>query len=306
MGFFDLKKDLLCELIAPFSNFNPNETILLFSDPRGGSTWLTEALLTIPKSAAIWEPLHLTYNPQVKKIGFSWRQEIPINSSWPEAKILFDKVQSGKYLNRYLAFLHKPSDYIRCRQLIVKFCRGNALLPWLVEQYDFKFKPVYLVRHPYAVISSQLKQGGWHSSFTEFKIPEGRFNESYLKHREFLKTIQSKEEALLVTWCITNQVALLAPNKDKWIKVHYETLHLNPEETIHHIFNDWGMTIPEGIQKKLQEESRTTVSGVERESKIAQLRKWEKSFSVEKLDRFMEILNYFKVSEYGCGILPIS
>jgi hypothetical protein len=133
--------------------FKPEDQILIFSDPRGGSTWLAEMINTIPNSAILWEPLHLKYMTDFKKLGFSWRQFIPEKEEWNEAKKAFDKVLSGKVLNEWTLLKTDIETYKEADKLIVKICRGNALLPWIVNQYNFKYKPIYLIRNPFAVVS---------------------------------------------------------------------------------------------------------------------------------------------------------
>lgn len=290
--------------IAREMRFRPEEALLVFSDPRGGSTWLTEALLTLPESAVVWEPLHLRYNPHMKDIGFSWRQYIPHDAEWPEAKGAFDKILSAQVLNVNTAYLNEPRDYLRANQLLVKFCRGNALLPWLVEQYDFVRKPVHLLRHPFAVVSSQLKQGGWVRPFVGYEIPTGKFADIYAKHSEFLATVRCKEEALLVGWCITNGVPLRSANREKWMLVHYEHLFMNPQEQMAKIFQEWKLPIPPDLFRKLNEESKTTVSAVNVDDRLQQLSKWKNEFSSAQVERFMEILTYFGIELYDTDVMP--
>ena len=88
-------------LISLFSKFRKNraeDQILIFSDPRGGSTWLTEIIKSIPNTAIIWEPLHLKYIHQLRELNFGWRQYIPEEVDWPQAKLLFTKIIEGKVL----------------------------------------------------------------------------------------------------------------------------------------------------------------------------------------------------------------
>src|SRR5678810_58567 len=80
-------------------NFDPNEVIILSSDPRGGSTWFAQLINAIPHSAVVNEPLNLGQSPMAVKLKMSWRQYIPPVAQWPEAKLMFDKIFSGKYLN---------------------------------------------------------------------------------------------------------------------------------------------------------------------------------------------------------------
>lgn len=284
-------------------NYSQDKCILIFSDPRGGSTWLAETLASLPNSFIYWEPLALNVS-EVKNLGFGWRQHIPYDAKWPEAKKLFDEILSISIINEWTTQKIENSKLVGNGELpIVKVCRGNHLLEWLVGQYNFKYKPIYLVRHPLAVIASQLKQGGWDYTFNGFQIPKMKFNDHYLQHEEFLSDIKTKEEALLATWCITNK-NLLEKESDKWVKVYYEDLVLNPIEISEDIFFKLGLQQPRKLQHILAKWSSTTVEG-DVYDPAKQLRKWTSNFSPVHLARFQEILDHFEVKTYSANeILP--
>ena len=42
-------------------SFEVKDSIFIFSEPRGGSTWLMEIISHIPNSATIFEPFHSHY-----------------------------------------------------------------------------------------------------------------------------------------------------------------------------------------------------------------------------------------------------
>ena len=78
---------------------DPNQVILIVSDPRSGSTWLSEVLSTINQSYIIDEPLHINNVHELKALKFEWRQHIPVNRNWPAAKQFFKNLFSGKINN---------------------------------------------------------------------------------------------------------------------------------------------------------------------------------------------------------------
>jgi len=179
-------------------DINPINNILLFSDPRGGSTWLTEVLIKhFSKHAILWEPLHIDHVTAFKELGFTWRQYIPQEEVWPEAQTLFKRVFQGKVLNEWTGLATSSKELLNAKGLFVKFCRGNALLPWAVKHFKFDYQPVYLIRHPFAVAASQMKQGGWDAEFKGFEIPTGPYAEYIQKHESFLKQLKFKDESLV-------------------------------------------------------------------------------------------------------------
>jgi hypothetical protein len=64
-------------------------------------------------------------------------------------------------------------DYLRTRRLVIKCVRGNRLLPWIEQTTDVP--SVLAIRHPCAVVSSQIRfGGGWGTDFQR-RIESGDF-----------------------------------------------------------------------------------------------------------------------------------
>ena len=181
--------------------------------------------------------------------------------------------------------------------VLVKICRGNALLPWFVEQFDLKRKPIYLLRHPLAVICSQMEQGGWSFQFTDFQIPEQPFQEFYSIHRNFLATLETKEESLLASWCLANK-APLSQKPSKWITIFYENLVYYPEEELKKIFKEWNLPIPENIFNEVRKPSRTVINS-DTYLKEKLVSKWRENFNRQELNRYQIILDYFGITVYN-------
>ncbi|UXP32947.1 sulfotransferase domain-containing protein [Reichenbachiella agarivorans] len=289
-------KLLLLNIIKHFKSFPRENSILIFSDPRGGSTWLAELLNHIPNSIIYWEPLAPNHNKYIRKINFGWRQHIPENANWQKANNAFDKILQLNPLNEWTTKRFNVSNYVDCKIPIIKFCRGNHLIHWLCNQYQFKYKPIVLLRHPFAVVASQLKQGGWDYTFDGFTIPNMSHNDTYLKNKEFLESLQSKEESLVAIWCITNR-ELQLPNS-KWILCFYEDLLLNTSEAIEDILKEWKIEMPKNLYGNLHKASFTTVDLAE-DSSQKQLAKWHHYFNDEMQLKLQRVLNHFEINIYS-------
>ena len=287
-------------MVKYFRKFDPEDNILIFSDPRGGSTWMAEVLNQLPRTAVLWEPLHLRYFDHFSKAGLTWEQFIPEEATWKEAEKAFHELLSGKVLNSWLCNNTPPYEFLFAKRFIVKFCRANAMIPWLTRLFSCKYKPVYLVRHPLAVVASQLKHGAWNKDFQGFVIPNCRYNDVYIRHADFLSSLETKAEALVAMWCMMNSVPLgNARNNKDWITVYYENLIVDPEKELRRIFEIWNLRIPENVLQQVRVPSHTTQDATFLNSIDKQLSKWRSFFSEKQIKRFDVILRYFGVKCYS-------
>lgn len=292
-------EQFLVKKIQKRKKINPRNNHYIFSDPRGGSTWLMEVIQKITMEPVIWEPLHLgKNNSPFKKLNFGWRQYIPENSDCEEAKKIFDELFSGRILTENILDHSSLLQVWNSSSLLFKICRGNALLPWLTKNYSFNYKPIYLIRHPFAVVNSQMLHGAWDYPFKGYIIPNTPHNYIYKKHKSFLESIKTKEEALVVDWCISNSIPLNhLSNNDKWLTINYEELVMNPEKTINRILTSWGVNY-DLSSIDFTKNSKTTIEynpvlGIKR------LSNWQNQINNNKLDKMEEILDYFEIKCYS-------
>ena len=126
--------------------------------------------------------------------------------------------RAWRYLFRYHAQRKRP-------ERIVKIIRGNMMLSWLRSRFDARV--VFLVRHPAAVVLSQLKsQRSWNP---ETRIDRYRSNIPLVDAlnaptRKLLFETLDIVEAITLSWCIENTIALRQAAESGIHVVHYETL----------------------------------------------------------------------------------
>lgn len=282
-----------------------SKAILLFASPRGGSTWLEEMLTTIPRTATIWEPLDIRNNPPFKEIGFWWRQHIPEDERWPEAEALFADLFAGRMLSPYLTQSTTPEALEAADRLVVKFVRGNLLLPWLVERFPLP-KPVLLVRHPCAVVASMITHGAWNElEPAPLELPRHRHDGLLSGYQQLVGPITTIEERYASIWCMSNAHVLSHPKNNRaWTTVYYEDLILDTEATLQRIFTPWGMAVPEGALAMSRKASRTTRENAQVHDPQGQLRAWKKALSPDAQERILAMVKRFGITTYDHDILP--
>lgn len=295
------------KLLRRLCNFDPLANLLVCGGPRSGSTWLAELIASMPGTALLFEPLTSTEFGPFRDLNFARDQPIPEDAEWPEARAAFASMLCGKAISDWNITYSRSSSasFLSARRLVVKCCHANMLLPWLVRQFAFQCPPVFLVRHPFAVVASQLKHGNWAFEFKGFRIPDCRFNESYVRHKPFLLKLETKVEALTAQWCLANRVPLESARNDRdWITVHYEQMLLEPQKELERIFRRWGLPLPNNIADRIHRPSATAANVTFTKGSEAQLAKWRHAFSADELKKMRDVLDYFSISTYGEDPFP--
>lgn len=249
-------------------------------------------------SAIVYEPLNLDTAPELIKMGFTWRQHIPASKNWIEARRYFSRIFNGERVGGQL-FLERKFLFTFCHTLIYKIIRGKLMLKWFLENFEIHNKPIFLIRHPIAVIESMRQHPSWNYDFSRFIVPECKNPEIYIKNEAFFQSLNTKQEQLLAFWCIGNQEML----NDKvlmkeFIIVFYEDLIAEPKTVVQKIFAEFSIPLPDTIFSELQRPSKSSNQTQEIKFKD-QIGKWKKSLSLEELQRYQFILDHFKINIYS-------
>jgi hypothetical protein len=293
---------------------NRENTICLFCQPRGGSTWLAEILLHIQGSVLIDEPLwrgkmktpwekpELSDRkvPEIADLDFYFNQYIPEFEEWPEAKTVFDKILSGRSRSKGL---YEEQDYVRMKNrgiYITKFCYANLLMPWLIRQFDFK--SILLTRHPCAVIASQLK----HTSWKNLKIDEPvvwdefPYTDFYRSKVEKVGKIGNIETFLAVVWALNFQQTAMHPqNNQDWLTVSYERLSLYFESEIHRINQHLPSDLNPDIIDREKPSKSTSFQTNGKPIFHKKVAAWKKELTKKQISDILGVLERFDIDIYN-------
>lgn len=279
-------------------------TVVVSGVPRGGTTWLAEVLACVPGTRIVFEPLTGTTLQRHADLPFTNRQNIPEHAEWPEAESYLRRVLSGHCFRRGM-LLPRLFSFEHCPQILVKFCRLNRMLPWFVRRFDVR-PPVLLVRHPCAVVASQLRARRWQRYPASYRVPDARYSEFFEPYRPILDRIREPEERLAAMWCLDHIVPLRHPQNDRdWITVSYEALVLDGPRQLDRIFARLGVEQPQGVEDQLHRPSATAPHDAMILTGGNLLTGWRQALDAGQVRRILDMVNRFGLGDlYGEALEP--
>jgi len=222
---------------------------------RSGTTWIQDVLAKANSMRAVFEPMHPQHVDGADAFAHRYISEScrepelfqflhnffceNYRSLWADYRITKHHLLPRRHditslrgcrkvLRRYLGVRDNFLRFNRQRrnpQRIVKFIRANMMLPWLQAEFDARI--VFVIRHPAAVVLSQMKA---RRSWNPYRYIDLYRTDSDLleildaRPRRLLFQALEDVEAYTLCWCIENTVALEQAQRHGILVVHYERL----------------------------------------------------------------------------------
>lgn len=271
-------------------------TVILSSSPRSGSTWLGNILGCTPDACVLFEPLHLKRVPAAQQAGFDWRTYRPAGESWPEGRDFLRRVFRGRIVNEWTAREMTASQARKARLMIVKFVRANRMLPWICREFQVR-ATIFLIRHPCAVIASQMKSKDW-SGAARPGVPA--FLDELPSFKAAIAGTQGTEEHLAAAWALDQMPVLLHDHPHPWVTITYEELFLRPAETIEKIRTACGLPIDlKAAMARIKKSSSVTYK-----SGISGISGWRNQLSDNQVSRILRTVHALGLTFYSEDLEP--
>lgn len=287
------------------TTYDIQETIIVVSTGRGGSTWLTEILATLPGYTVIWEPLHLGNNPECREHGFDWQNYIPRGTEAPRRLAYLQQLLTGENLSTQIltSLEFRPARLLQpTGGYLVKFVNANMMLPWITD--TFPVSAVLLIRHPCAVVASQIEQGAWdHVTKENMTVPEELFDD-YPHLATVFDKIETHEEVLAFEWALQTCVPLRAAPPQPWCLVTYEDLVVDGPSTVAAIFDYLDRPVPDAAAEQLHVPSATSSDHLEEKDGTDRLNTWRERLSPEQADQILTVAHEVGISCYNETLRP--
>ncbi|MCB9434285.1 MAG: sulfotransferase [Ardenticatenaceae bacterium] len=287
-----IKKNLRSIVLRNYlaGRFDERDVFILTSSPRSGSTLLGQILGAIPDSCTLFEPLHLRNVPEAEAAGFSWRTFVPRDEKWIEGEAYLKRVFEGRIVNDWTAREISFRQAYKSKRLIVKFVRANRLLPWICQNFEIP-APILLLRHPCAVIASQLNYG-WENA----KRPDiPPYLGEYPVFQTSLAETEGNEEYLAALWALDQLPVLMEQAPHPWIIITYEELLLRPESVLLNIREKWDVEFDTGDALSRLKRPSSVVS----RSGISGINGWKNTLSEKQISRVLSTVNSFGLPFYS-------
>jgi hypothetical protein len=196
-------------------DFDAEDTIIICGSRRSGTTWLMELLSKIPGYITIFEPFQPSWFPGSRRFS-------PDPSPDQEGirEYLQDVLEGRARCSSsiYKVNLFNLRQRLLGDKLLIKFVRANKLVGLIKDQLEARCI-IYLIRNPYAVVSSQMRTG---------IMPD-------ISHRGGAD--EHVESVLASVWCEEQAVPL---GTDGIFKIKYEDLVLDPRGVLTPLFSRLG------------------------------------------------------------------
>ncbi len=307
--------------------FEASKTISIFGTPRSGTTWLMELLEKMPRYISLFEPLHPDWfsPPLETNRSYMLRPFLNPDQHNIEFKNYLESIFRGEVISRNPHF--KWRHYLKRfygQRLIVKFIRGNRILPWITNNFNLRGE-ILIIRHPCSTIASQFKSG-----VTGYVTETERENElkgidiklemilSEIKNvvpqriYESVKKLDDKESIYAVSWVLDYYIPLYYRKKYNFLVVPYEELVKNGRKELDRIMKYLDVKdIPDKIYNEIEVPSKTAKRDYYKDKedyykkdKEKQLSKWKEHLSPKQQENIFQILELFDIDFYSESIYP--
>lgn len=283
--------------------------VVLTGSPRSGTTWLAGLLTKTGKRAFINEPvrrIRRRESVESRELGFSYRPYVDPTTSWSAAERFLSDIFTGRRPEFLLwGSDNSLSDIMTCRALVVKLISMNRMVPWILEHFS-QIKGVLLLRHPCAVVGSQLRFVKARAR-TLHKDDEKLIRAKLPHLYEYSTSLRTEEEIRAVSWCLDAIVPLNASNHENLLVLTYESLVTNGPPELKRLFKFLGLDGYEKAVAKLREPSSVTGEWSvdhRRTPEEVRLARWKGDLSAEQAKRIMDVVKTFNISLYGESIEP--
>jgi len=287
-------------------NRSPEETILLTGAPRSGTTWIYEILSALLNSSfGVWEPLNPRNYRILNRFDEPLRPYLNPGDKDQNLYRFFEALLKGQLYQTSTMERFDLQRFLRIARssdpLIVKSVRGNRILPWLVEH--FKLKNTWLLlRHPCAVISSQLNHGSWEYVKQPKNLKHPKIVRELLEElprvRELVKKNLRPEEKLAVTWGFDYYVPLRFMHRNNYQLLFYEHVVRNGKDSLIPFCERLGVDYKNFHFDSLLNKKSFTTKKDEQGITNDPLSKWKFRLSKEQTERILTVVKAFGLDFY--------
>jgi len=269
------------------------ETLVVAGSPRSGTTWLAEVLSTLPRSAILFEPEHMLQVPEARRAGLDWHVMKQPGDQWPEGDAYFQRVLHGRVVTPWTVSHLPLNRAFAPRRWIVKFVDANLMLGWLATRFPVR-APVLVLRHPCAVVGSQLRRG-WR---LDHAPRLAAFFDRFPQFKEYVASLQEPVEWSAAHWCLHTYAPLMLPQPLPFIVTTYEQATRHPEQEFGRLFGHWRLPLPEGLVERTRRPSGTTDLGSEMRKSGDADAGWRKALTRTQVEQVLAVVRQFGLDFY--------
>jgi hypothetical protein len=306
---------------------------LIAGSGRSGTTWVLDAVAEANGLRPIFEPLHPDSSRIAHRFGYAYLMRETeddilrdflsaiannaLHSLWTSYRIRPTRLQPTRQhfrsatelkslLRIWKVLAHRLWTY-RARErrttVLVKCIRANLMLDWIKGNFDAQI--VLLMRHPCAVVESQLRfPEHWDPYWllSRYRSDDALIEGPLRERTDVLHQELSRPQALAAIWCIENLVPALQATANRYQIVFYEELLERPEEEWQRVAEGLGLAVVPGASL-LQQPSQQSAVRLQKQERAGDnysetYGSWRKRLSSTDIHQIAKVLDSFGVEFY--------
>lgn len=277
--------------------------------PRGGSTWLAEILGSLPEYEMIWEPFHVGWSPQAKRHGFRTFNYIPGRQFSDRQREYVSALLRGHLVTAgHLGPTAGVDDILSVAQAsnFVLKCTDAMMMIHLLYR-EQPMPTVLMIRHPCAVVASQLAHGAWeqvHPENQNVQRDVARILENRPEWKSTWAACSTQEEVLAFIWACQVAIPLRQPEVCQWHVMTYERLVRNSRGEIERLFSYLDREPSSSVYDHIEKPSATTRGDSNVVKGGDPLRTWRRRLDSEQVDQILSVVHEIGVSFYSNDLRP--
>lgn len=285
-----------------FDRASMENTTVLLSSGRSGSTWLGAMLQSLPSTRTIFEPFQPRKGiPSLRDHRYTYFDP---ETECPAVSEVLENTIIGRVKTSWTDQFNSIYRIVYRRRLL-KAVRMNLMYPWVSTRFP-ACKYIFLIRHPAAVILSQLRD--------RWELSPGRLLDQVGIRRKLgidrgVGDLFKKDDFMnnLLFWAIENGIALNYARRAGALIVTYEELCVSPVEQLSKIERHIDVVFPPSVYHQLERTSWSSRRGVGKQSIETKIAKWQESTNASQLKGIKDVQHICGFGDlYGDDAMPDS
>jgi hypothetical protein len=281
-----------------FSDLASGTDVFVAGSGRSGTTWVQELINHARDHRVIFEPFLGSVVPFCRH--FERKQYLRATDDSPEFLGPARTILGGDFRNDWTDQYNDRPAY---RKRLVKDIRANLLLRWLREHFP-TVPIVFLMRHPCAVVASQLR-GRWGLKAADL-LRQPRLVDDFLApFVGLIHCARDEFDNLLLVWCVENYVPLRQFKRGEILLLFYEELVRHPSREVGRLFSFLKRPVEPGAFEQFRRPSAQCRSWSAILTGGDTLDAWRRHVDADQIRRARQLLSLFGLDElYGEDTMP--
>lgn len=283
-----------------FSDLAQGTDVFLAGSGRSGTTWVQELINHALDHRVIFEPFLGTVVPFCGH--FERKQYLREADDSPAFLGPARMILSGEFRNEWTDQYNDRPVY---HKRLIKDIRANLLLHWLRRHFP-AVPIIFLMRHPCAVVSSQLR-GRWGLRAADLLRQPQLVDDFLAPFAGLIRCARDDFDNLLLVWCVENYIPLQQFRRGEIFLLFYEELVRHPEREVERLFRFMKRPVEPGAFEQLRRPSAQSRRWSAVVTGGDPLDSWRKHLGTHHVRRAVQLLRLFGLDKlYDEGSLPVT